>query len=163
MTMGEEITPGNGADSSQQKAEFLKQYIEISLKDLHRHRKENRLRASIVKLITIICAGVVTILLGLQIPKYEVYFKGTALILGAIVTMINALEPFFNFRTLWIDHEEAIARMYRLKNDVDFYLTGMTPETIEIKRLEAFLDRYKTIWNALNENYIKHRRQDGNQ
>jgi len=57
----------------------------------------------------------------------------------------------------WI---EAITRMYRLKNDMEFYLAGRPPEEIQSEKLEAFLDRYKEIWNILNENYIRHRKED---
>lgn len=108
----------------QEKVTFLTHHIDISLEDLHKHRKQNRTRASIIKILTILGSGIITILLGLQIKGLEHYFTSGALVIGAILTMFSAFEPFFNFRALWIDHEEAITRMYRLKNDVEFYLAG---------------------------------------
>ena len=143
---------------TQEKAEFLLEHIALSLNNMHNRRKENRIRASIIKILIILLSTVITVFLGLQVTGYEKYFKDSAFILAAIVTILNAIEPFFNFRALWLEHEKALAKMYRLKNDVDFYLVGIKPQELRIEKLEEFLEKYKEIWNMLNENYNRHRR-----
>ncbi len=144
----------------EKKADFLNDQIKISLEDLHRHRKANRKKAAFIKITTLLFSSVATVLLGMQINGLEKVFKSTAFILAATVTLLSALEPFFNFRALWVEHEQAIARIYRLKNDVDFYLAGKKKEEIDADKLEAFLTHYQDIWNSLNDNYIKFRRSE---
>ena len=83
-----------------------------------------------------------------------------AFVFSAAVTLLNALEPFFNFRALWIEHEQGLANMYRLQNDLDFYLAGRKQEDIDLNKIEVFRKRYEEVWNNLNENYIRFRRTE---
>ena len=142
------------------KVNFLKEYIEISIKDMKKHRKENQRRASVIKVSTLVFSSLATILLGVQLNEQESVLKNIAFIFSAVVTLLNALEPFFNFRALWIEHEQGLANMYRLQNDFDFYLAGRNKEDIDPNKIEVFRKRYEEIWNSLNENYIRFRRTE---
>lgn len=143
-----------------QKADYLLHQLDVSFKDLHKHRKDNRRNASVVKFATLLFSTIATVLLGIHFVGYEVSFKNVAFVFSALVTLLNALEPFYNFRSLWVEHELAIARLYRLKNDIDFYLIGKDDNEIEIDALQLFLNRYEDVWNSLNDNYIKFRRSE---
>jgi hypothetical protein len=142
------------------KVDFIKEYIEISIKDMKKHRKENQRRASIIKVSTLVFSSLATILLGVQLNIQESILKNVAFVFSAIVTLLNAMEPFFNFRALWIEHEQGLANMYRLQNDLDFYLAGRKTEDIDPNKIEVFRKRYEEIWNSLNENYIRFRRTE---
>ena len=146
--------------AAQAKAGFLNKKIQAAMEDLRKNRRLNQRRASYIKVATILFSSVVTVLLGLQVTGFEKYFKDTAFTLGALVTLLNAVEPFFNYRALWVEHEAALANMYRLKDDVGFYLEGTPPSELSIERLEQFLQRYKEIWGTLNQNYIRYRKGD---
>jgi hypothetical protein len=107
---------------------------------------------------TIALSGLATILLGLQIVGFEKYFKEIAFVLGALVTLLNALEPFFNFRALWVEHERAQANFHRLKDKISFYLVGADAEKLSLEKLEDIHDEYQKIWIRLSSAWIEYRR-----
>lgn len=150
----------NSPDDIKIKIDYLREHIDRSINHLNFRRNENRNKASLIKVITVVCSGLITVLLGLQITGTEQYFKGAALILGAIVTILNALEPFFNYRALWISYEEAVADIYRLKTDMVFYLTGKPVELVSIEKLQEFLMREQDIWTMVRESHSKYRRSE---
>ena len=156
--MSEKTSESTNLLPVQEKANYILEHIDLSLKNMLRHRKENRTWASVIKILVIFLSSALTVLLGLQSTGLEKYFKDIAFTLAAVVTLLNTLEPFFNFRALWVEHEQAIARMYRLKNDVEFYLAGTPPKEIKVEKLDDFLEKFKDIWNSLNDNYIRHRK-----
>jgi hypothetical protein len=68
--------------------------------------RKNRFRSSstVVRMISLILTVTSTIILGLQ--KLNVW-TGIAFSLVAVVTSVNALEPFFAWRSRWVLMEEA--------------------------------------------------------
>lgn len=150
----------NGKVEIEEKVNFLREYIDISIADMKKHRKENRRKASIVKVMTLVFSSLATILLGIQLKETDTILKNAAFIFSASVTLLNALEPFFNFRSLWIEHEQSLAQMYRLQNDFDFYLAGRKKEEIDENKIEKLRERYEEIWNNLNQNYINYRKSE---
>jgi len=144
--------------SAAEKADVMKRMLDNSIKHAQRNRHHYRNRASIVRIGTIVASTLVTVFLGLQIVGLEVYFKHIAFVLGAMVTLLNALEPFYNFRALWVEHEQAVAGFYALKNDLDFYLGGVKPEELDINALDQFRERHGLIWGQLSKSWIEHRK-----
>ena len=110
---------------------------------------------------TIILSGIATVLLGLQMPGLEVLTKEIAFALVTLVTVVNAIEPFFNFRALWVEHELAQAEFYSLKRDLEFYLTGADLEELDFSQLDRFHKEYQRIWTNLSRSWIQHRRSAG--
>lgn len=144
----------------EKKAQWLSASIQEGLDRSRRKRDRFRTRASIIKIGTIVLSGTVTILLGLQIAGVEDRFRMIAFVLGAIVTMLAALEPFFNFRSLWVEHEEAVYHLYRLQDDLNFYLTGKQPAELSLEKLDEFNKRYGQIWDDLSHRWLELRRSD---
>ena len=91
---------------------------------------------------------------------FEDRLRMIAFVLGAIVTMLTALEPFFNFRSLWVEHEEAVYHLYRLQDDFNFYLAGKQPAELSLAKLEEFNRRYGQIWVDLSERWLELRRSN---
>lgn len=146
-----------------EKAEWLKKNIHDSIEHVRNNRRLNQRRASTIKITSILLSGVVTILLGLQFVGFEKYFKDIAFTFGAIVTLINALEPFFNFRALWVEHELALANLYGLKDELEFYLAGTSPQNINTDTLFEFHKKYREIWVSLSTAWIRYRRGESGQ
>jgi len=109
---------------------------------------------------TIALSGLGTILLGLQIAVLERWFNDIAFVLTALVTLVSSIEPFFNFRALWVEHERAKYRFHVLRDDIDFYLAGTDAETLSEERLQAFHERYRNIWANLSETWLEQRESD---
>lgn len=144
----------------QAKIELLKTKIEGAIRKVRDDRKDNRKKATYVKLSVILLSGIATVLLGLQLPNLTLPFKNIAFVLTALVTVLNALEPFFNFRALWVEHEIALWKFYRLKDKTELYLAGNRIENISIEKVNSFQVEYESIWNDLSQSWINYRKQE---
>jgi hypothetical protein len=144
----------------QQKADWLAKKIRESIADTRRNKKRNQNRASYIKIAIVFLSSAVTVLLGLQVAGMEQSFQQVAFILGAVVTLLNALEPFFNFRNLWIEHEIALAGFHRLEDKLEFYLVGLGSNALDLDQLEQFHDEYQAIWRNFGKAWISYRRAD---
>jgi len=149
-----------GNSLSEEKAKYLRQRFEIALNKIRQNRNENRRRATYVRITGISPTGTATLLLGLQIVGFAEYLKLAAFVFGSLATLLNALELFFNYRALWIEHEEAEGKLYRLKDEIEYYIVGTTSENIDLDMLDGFLKRYLEIWNKLSKAWIDNRRRD---
>lgn len=145
-------------DEVRKKTEMLLDMINKALTYQGTRKVQNKRRASLIKIATIFFAGSATILLGLQISGFEKYLKEIAFVLASLVTLLNAIEPFFNFRALWIEHELAIAKFARLKNKVEFYLAGKEVDKINPKIIEQHFAEYEEIWSNTSRAWISYRR-----
>lgn len=150
-----EQAPSVKPSELEQKTQWLSTAIQEGLNRSRKKKKTFKNRAAAIRISTVVLAGAVTVLLGLQIQGLEDRFRMVALILGAIVTVLAALEPFFNFRSLWIEHEEAVYRLYRLQDDFTFYLAGKQPEDLSLEKLDEFTARYGQIWIDLSERWLE--------
>lgn len=147
-------------DEIEQKVEWLKEKFKYSIEKYRNNRFKHKKKASFIKISTIILSGLVPILLGLQIKGTEDIFKGCALIFGAIVTMLNALEPFFNFRALWLESESLQGEFYRLNEELEYYITGTPSNKWDKNEIDRFCDIYKDIWTKYSKTWMEHRRRE---
>jgi Protein of unknown function (DUF4231) len=143
-----------------EKAKLIESKIEDALDYLNNKLTYNKKRASFVKILSIILSGLLTIFLGLQNTGFDTYLKNAAFAMGTIVTLLNALEPFFNFRAVWVENEVALSSLFRLRDDFQFFMAGADIENLDYAQLSVFLDRYKTIWNEFNKNVVRYRKSD---
>jgi hypothetical protein len=140
-------------------SQLLESQIEGSIHSVRWVRDFNKRRASIIRIGSLVASTAVTVLLGLKIASADAYLQQTAFVLGATVTLLSALEPFFNYRALWIDHDQALADLYELRNDLAFFLMGPEPDVNKnANDLDAFRIRHNAIWSRLSKAWVEHRR-----
>jgi hypothetical protein len=143
-----------------QKVKLLQGYLGSSIKDVGDKRKKNQQRATSIKVVILCLSGGATVLLGLDIgTQAQLPLKNLAFAFTAIVTVLNALEPFFNYRALWVEHERANAALYQLKDRLTFYVTGKDDTDLRISDLKEFYAQYEQIWETLNQAWIAQRQQ----
>lgn len=142
----------------QEKAEWLKKQVKYGIDWTHSRKNKFKRRSTYLKVITVLISGIITVLLGLKLQGVEDMFKNIAFVLGAVVTVLNAIEPFFNFRSLWIEHEDALYKFYRLDDEIQFHLAGVDSQNLSQERLEAFNEQYQNIWKNLSQHWIELRR-----
>ena len=122
-----------------------------------RSRKNKfRLFSSAMKVLSLAMSAAATIILGLQ---NLTFWAGLGFSLVALTTVINAVEPFFNWRSRWVLAEEAQHGFYRLEEDLEYLVATRRPEELRIEDLDKFYDRYKRIWNDFSEKWLEHRRR----
>jgi len=90
----------------------------------------------------------------------EQVFKNVAFVFSASVTLLTALEPFFNFRSFWVEHEIAQGRFLGLRADLEFYLAGLDSNHLDERKLDSFHQRYQEIWDDLNTVWAENRRRE---
>ena len=83
--------------------------------------------------------------------------KNIAFVFSSLVTVFNALEPFFNYRSLWIEHEKANAAFFQVKDRLEFYITGRTDDELSLKEIDKFYEEYEEVWSSLNQAWSKQR------
>ncbi len=121
-----------------------------------RYKKKRFRAASSAVLVTSLSLSVTsTIILGLQTLNA---WTGTAFALIAVVTTVNALEPFFAWRNRWVLMEETQSKFYRLRDELTYYIAATKPDLLDEARLRAVFDEYQRIWDRLDTRWLEYRR-----
>lgn len=137
----------------------LKLREDINKGNGYARRKKHSFRnaASTVKLISLALSAASTIILGLQ---NLAFWAGLAFSFVAVTTVINAVEPFFNWRSRWILMEEMQYRFRRLRDDLDYYLSKTQESNIKIEDLDQFFHIYQELWNDVSKRWLEQRNLD---
>jgi hypothetical protein len=114
-----------------------------------------RYRSSAVKVTSLILSVAATIILGLQELNL---WTGIAFSLVAVVTVVNTLEPFFAWRSLWILMENTQYRFYRLRDELTYYIAATQPDQLDEARIREMFDEYQRIWDQLGNRWMEYRR-----
>jgi hypothetical protein len=150
----------NAAPEFPDKAELLRHAIERAINQTGYQKLRNQKRASYIKLAAMLFSSAATVLLGLKGVGSEQVFKNVAFVFSASVTLLTALEPFFNFRSFWVEHEIAQGRFLALRADVEFYLAGSDAKHPNEDKLAGFHQTYQKIWENLNTVWAENRRRE---
>jgi hypothetical protein len=119
-----------------------------------------RRRASCAKVAALALAAASTVVLGIPaIPSRA----AIALPMVALVTLISALEPFFNWRSRWVLMEETQYRLNRIRDEMDYYLVTTTAADLHRDRLRRFFAEQQDIWRDVSRQWIEFRKLDQSQ
>ena len=143
------------------KVEFLKTRIGLALAYMERSRDKNRRRATSIKLCTVGLSAVATVLLGLQLSGMDDFLRNFAFILVTLVTLLNALEPFFNFRSLWVEEEAAIAQFFRLRDELGYEIAAVGGGAPSDEELDRLFRQFLQIWEHHNNAWLGFRKGEG--
>jgi hypothetical protein len=133
----------------------LKQWIAEGVDYTSKRKNQFRFGASAVKLLSLVLSAAAAIILGLQNLSF---WAGLAFSLVALGTVINAIEPFFNWRSRWVLMEEARYRFYKLEDDINFLAAKTAQNAIPAGKVDAFYERYRFIWDDLSLQWLEQRR-----
>jgi hypothetical protein len=149
--------PPKPGSSPLELAEDLLARIEEGNRYARSRKGRFRLRAVIVKVLTVALSAASTVILGLRDLDP---LTGTAFALVTVVTVVSALEPFFAWRSLWVLMEEIQYRFYRLRDDVSFYVASTSPDQLDPEVLRARFEDYQAIWDQVGSRWLKYRQSD---
>jgi hypothetical protein len=111
-------------------------------------------RAATVKVAALVLAALSTVILGIEaIPGRN----QIALPMVAAVTVLGALETFFNWRSRWVVMEETRYRLNHLRDKIDYYLAVTPPDGVEREDLDKFFAEKQLIWSEVNRRWIEFR------
>jgi len=114
-----------------------------------------RWRSSAVKVGGLLMSATATVILGWQ--DLDVW-TGLAFSLVALTTVVGALEPFFAWRSRWVLMEETQHRLYRLRDELSYYIASRPADELDGTEIKAMFDHYQGIWDALGNRWLEYRR-----
>ncbi|MBW5484646.1 SLATT domain-containing protein [Streptomyces bambusae] len=112
--------------------------------------------ASVTKVATLVLSAASTVILGLQNLDP---WAGLALACVALVTLLGAVEPFFNWRSRSVLMEEAQYRFRRLADDLEYLVASTAADQLTFAQLDEIFGRYQAIWDDLSRSWLEHRRE----
>lgn len=118
-------------------------------------KKRFRLASSALKMLTLSLSAASTIILGLQSLNF---WAGLAFALVAVVTLLGAVESFFNWRSRWVLMEETQYRFQRLADDLEYLIASTPAADLTHDRIRPLFDEYQRVWTQLSEGWLRERR-----
>ncbi len=138
------------------KLEFLRQQLDTRIKDFRPKREHNKRFAFQLKISSVLLAALITIILGLKVDNsWSPTLQNIALVMGALITVINAVEAFFDHRSLWVRETVTLVRLYDLQRDVEFYSSGIEQNELDGPTLARFMKRYDQIMSEDLQTWLK--------
>jgi hypothetical protein len=134
----------------------LRGRIDESLTYMRVRKRRFQNFSSGVKLLSLAISAAATIILGLQDLSL---WAGLAFSLVALVTVISAIEPFFNWRSRWVLAEEAQHKFFRLRDDLDYLVATRPKEDLTIEAVTVLYDSFQDSWQNFSEEWLANRRQ----
>lgn len=133
----------------------LKKWIAVAIDYTRTRKNQFRFGASAVKLLSLVLSAAATIILGLQNLSF---WAGLAFSLVALGTVVNAIEPFFNWRSRWVLMEEARSRFYQLEDDINILIVKTAQDAVSSTDVDKFYKCYRFIWDDLSLRWLEQRR-----
>ncbi|MDL5485945.1 SLATT domain-containing protein [Microbacterium wangruii] len=108
-----------------------------------------------IRLLMFTVSALATITLGLATT--DAWGK-VGFVLSALVTSLTALEPFFNWRSRWVDADEALAGWYDVEEDLRRLVETSPEAALTHSEVERLYKRYRKIWNDWSASWVSARR-----
>jgi hypothetical protein len=147
-----ELVPGL---SRLELAGFVRQRLYDDRDYARLRRTEWRRRATLAWACSTLASATATVILGLASLGT---WASVGFVLSALVTTINAVEPFFNWRSRWVGAEKALASWHRIEESLALYVAN-TPETdIEPARVLEYDRSRQKVWSDFSGDWLSARR-----
>jgi hypothetical protein len=138
------------------KLDAFRNELQCSISYFNRKHTHTKRRAQSIKICSVCFSAMITVFLGLNANENMVdWFKNLALVLGSVVTIINAVDAFFNYNALWIKSAVTLSKLQELRRNVDFYIAGIRPDMISEVKLNEFLDEFQKILKDDMKQWLK--------
>jgi hypothetical protein len=145
----------------EEKVKFFEKELDGRIKDFAKKRNRDKARAFGLKITTVMFAALITILLGIKVDaSIAKILQNIALMLGAVVSVVSAMDAFFDHRSLWIRRTVTLVRLYDLERDFNFYITGLDKDKIDPKVFNKMVERYDKILANDLKAWLKMREDD---
>jgi hypothetical protein len=138
------------------KFQFFKDELDSHVRRITRKRNRDKNKAFSLKIIAVAFAAAITVLLGLKTDEKQAkYFQNVALVLGAAITYLSAVDAFYDHRTLWVRRTVTVTRLQDLKRAFEFYVEGREDDEISEEKLALFMQRLNEILQEDLNDWLK--------
>lgn len=130
------------ATPSRAKLDQIKSDLKIDIAKFGKRRTRDKRKAFGLKVSTVVLSATITVLLGLRnvSDDGQAVLANIALGLGALITVLAAIDAFFTHRGLWIARTKTVRQLEAISRDLRYYESGLTGEP-EPSQVENFHER----------------------
>lgn len=143
------------------KLDTLRSELNLSICYFEKKQKKTKKRANAVKFTSVTFSALITVVLGLNSGDLAETFRMVALLLGAVVTIINAIDAFYNYGALWVKNTITLAKLRELRRELEFYAAGYENTDISEAKLNEYLDRMQQILKDDIKQWLRIRQKVG--
>ena len=140
-----------------EKLKFIEDELNERIERQSRRRNGDKRRALGYKAIAVCFSAAITILLGVRVVDGTLIeiFRDVALVLGAMTTVVNAIDAFYDYRSLWVRRTLLVARLSSLRREVLFYALQPEQGELHARKLDEFRKRLDQILDDDLQDWLK--------
>ncbi|MDN5201492.1 DUF4231 domain-containing protein [Fulvivirgaceae bacterium BMA10] len=130
--------------------ENLIQEITDKVTVFKKKKENNRWKANLSKVITIVVSSSIPVILGLELQLLSLKAKELTIILGALISINEGIALYFKFEKNWIRYLDTENSLKALLLEIDILNRKETTD------LEKYIhQKYQNILNKQNEDWNK--------
>jgi hypothetical protein len=130
----------------EERVAFLRAELDRQQQRFARRRRRDKRKSFVLQMATVALSATITVLLGLRVdPGLQRTLANVALVLGALVTVLAAMEAFFNHRGLWVTRTVTVRRLEELRRQTDYRLAGLADGEVQPAMVDELLARLEEV------------------
>jgi ABC-type multidrug transport system fused ATPase/permease subunit len=130
----------------QERVGFLRAELDRQQQRFARRRRRDKRKSFALQMATVALSATITVLLGLRVAAgLQRTMANLALGLGALVTVLAAMEAIFNHRGLWVARTVTVRRLEELRRQADYQLAGLADGEVDPAVVDGLLARLEQI------------------
>ncbi|MEA5509462.1 DUF4231 domain-containing protein [Crocosphaera sp. UHCC 0190] len=103
-------------------------------------------------MLSVCLSAATTVLIGVGQIYDQQPLSVIALIVSSSMTIVNAWDGLFNYRSRWVNNNETLMKLYDLNSDIK-YQKCRQASALEDITVDEFYQRYKKILQVTNESW----------
>jgi hypothetical protein len=128
---------------TEQRLNFLEEQVGNRIQIVKRKSDNNKLKMNYVNASSIVLGALIALTLGLDIPEgYEKTQKNIAIVLSALLAIINGWSATVDYKRLWIRQKSTLLDLYQMQNEIG-YRKSQNPNA----SLDDLFEKYIQLWN----------------
>lgn len=142
------------------KVRYLVEEIEKRIEETEKKRHKEKRIAFWLRFAVVAFSGSITVLLGVQVnQRVGVYFSNTALVLGAAITVLSAVDAFYNYRGLYISRTILMWNLEDVNRRLNYMMAGADGASVPVEKVDKLLSELGLILDR-NAREWRHLRGD---
>jgi Protein of unknown function (DUF4231) len=144
--VGQSASEGETDMNVAERVAFLRAELDRQQQRFTRRRRRDKRKSFALQMATVALSATITVLLGLRVEAgLQRTLANVALVLGALVTVLAAMEAFFNHRGLWVSRSVTVRRLEELRRRTDYRLAGLADGEVQPAVVDELLARLDQI------------------
>jgi len=123
-------------------ADFLEQEVNSRIDKLKVKTEANKTKVGIINALSISLGALITLTLGLVVaPDYASLQKNIALLMGALLTIVNGWGALFDYKKLWVRQKSTLLELYQLQNELGYRKSKHNEPSVD-----DLFEKYQHVW-----------------